>query len=246
LKAPPIYGPTTACGAAQFLGQTGLFQPINAQIQAAQFAKSLRAGTPDITRPAVLRDAELDPILDTIAQVYVPAGKQPSRWTATGEFEKFVEDYGRSDACLGFANPVWLGAQTPFGNEVATINFHTDQSHPQLGNGLLAVLQLPVHGTINAMAKIAAELNFREARSWTGFPLLGCWSVTEKDQSEEKRLAFGLFVPNALYRSGLATLIAHWFVDRARWARQERFPELPDVSMSDIIERQYGHLMKDP
>ena len=47
--------------------------------------------------------------------------------------------------------------------------------HPQLGNGLLVTLQLPMIADEQEIAKFANELNYLEATMWTGFPLLGCW-----------------------------------------------------------------------
>ena len=52
-----------------------------------------------------------------------------------------------------------------------------------------------------------AYLNFFEAVSWTGFPLLGCWHP-HVSRGEEEGLAFTTFVPNALYQPMIATNLA--------------------------------------
>jgi hypothetical protein len=123
--------------------------------------------------------------------------------------------------------------ETPFGNDSALIQFLTEVRHPQLGHGLLVTLQLPYADTPSAIARAAAELNLLEAITWTSFPQFGCWQANET-RAGQVGLAFALFIPNALHR--LATEIAFWFL-RARWAREQKFPDMRDVAMIDITQR---------
>ena len=86
---------------------------------------------------------------------------------------------------------------------------------------------------------MAAEMNFAEAFSWTGFPQLGCWHMAENGSGQES-LAFSCFMPNALHQPGLASHIAFWFLRRARWAREQMFPDLQDAAMIDVLKRRFG------
>jgi hypothetical protein len=206
----------------ELLANTGIIQSINAQIHAAGVSKMLGTGSPDTSRPEALKDAGLDEILEVVAQVYAPLGEKPSRWAGTDEFEKFAEQYGRSDACFGFGDPSGMTLETPFGSDSALIMFRTDEKHPQLGHGLLVTLQLPFLADRLAIAKEVAELNLLEYLSWTGFPQLGCWHLGQ-NRGEQYEVAFSLFMPNALYKPVLVTNIAAWFVMRARWVRKRDF-----------------------
>jgi hypothetical protein len=225
------------------LANTCIVQPINAQIHAFTMHETLGSGAPDVTRPSALRDAGLDEILEIIAQVYGPLGQKPSRWAGTDEFEIFAERWAKSDYCFGFGDPNGMTLETPFGSDSALIRLLTDQKHPQLGQGLLATLQLPYASDALSIAREVAELNLLEATYWTGFPQLGCWHSASRADKEVP--AFTLFVPNALYQAGLATQIAFWFMHRARWAREQSFPDLRDDTMADIFKRRFGDPKKD-
>lgn len=102
-------------------------------------------------------------MLETLAQVYAPLGKKPSRWAGTNEFEKFVETWGRSDVCFGLADADGMTLETPFGNDSALIQFLTAEGYPQLGHGLLVTLQLPSDCDDPLIAaRTAAQLNYFE------------------------------------------------------------------------------------
>jgi hypothetical protein len=46
-------------------------------------------------------------------------------------------------------------------------------------------------------------------------------------------------MPNALYGPGLATNIAFWFLRRARWVREQRFPDIKDVTMLEVLNKRF-------
>jgi hypothetical protein len=84
-------------------------------------------------------------------------------------------------------------------------------------------------------------LNYWEANNWTDFPQLGCW--VDYKIGEKIGLAHASFVPNALYRDGLATNFAIWSIARVRWLRHDYFPELKDKPMEEILNER---LMMQP
>ena len=218
------------------LAHAALIQPINAQLYAPMMPDVLGSGEPDASRPDHLRDLEFDEMLDIVAKVYVPHGRGPSRWSGTDEFEIFAEQWGRSDHCFGSADYTGMSLETPFGSESALIHFSTEEEHPQLGHGLTAALKLPFVDTSLAIAKEVAALNLLEAVSWTGFPQKGCWHAIDI-RPGEKAPAFTLFMPNALYRPGSVTHFALWFLQRARWVREQRYPAMQDLPLTNIPER---------
>ena len=227
----------------EFIANTSIIQPINAQIQSASMSKMLGSGAPDKSKPYPDAVTHLDDILEVVAQVYAPLGKQPSRFANTGEFEEFSSKYAQCDVCFGHGDPSGMTLETPFGKDSALIRFHTSEQHPQLGHGLLVTLQLPWFGKKIVMAREIAELNLLEYLNWTGFPQLGCWHNSES-QAGQDGIAFTFFVPNALHKPGLVTQIAFWFIERARWVRQQKFPDMQDSTMAEILEERFGTLKK--
>jgi hypothetical protein len=223
----------------RFLAQMAIMQPINAQIQAKKAPDFLDGGCADTSRPAHLRGAALDGMLEVAAQIYAPAGQEPSRWENVDEFSQFAETYARNDRCFGTGDNAGLTLETPFGSDTALVNLRTGETHPQLGNGLLVTLQLPRFAEAATIAKECAYLNFLEAGSWTGFPLFGCWHPHVSRESRDG-IAFTTFVPNALYQPLLATNLALWMLGRAKWVRETLWPDLQDKRMIEILEDRFG------
>jgi hypothetical protein len=219
----------------QFVGRMAILQPISAQIQAGGLAGVLHA-EPNASSNPSNPQAPLDEILNVLGEVIAPIGKEPSRWDGSEEFAAIAETWGRSDSCFGTGDPTSLTLETPFGADSALIRLLTDQAHPQLGNGLLATLQLPVIAEDLDVARLANELNYLEASSWTGFPLIGCWHSQKVGGGT--RPAFSTFVPNVLHQPGIATNVALWMLNRARWVRAERYPDLVDQPMIEILNRR--------
>lgn len=216
---------------------TSIIQPINAWIQADREGKSLGSGTAAKSHSGNVHNEEPAPILWYMDKVLVPDGKSPSRWAATGEFEKFAEKWARQDSCFGIGDAGGMTLGVPFGSNSANIRFRTNEAHPQLGNGLLVTLQLPNFSDELSTARFVAEQNYLEWMSWTDFPQIGCWHSHDYG-SKKTGPAFSLFMPNTLYRGGLIAHIAFWFMSRARWVRKKRFPDLVDLKMIEILERR--------
>ena len=235
----------TAGWLPQFVARMAILQPISAQIQAGGLAGLLHA-EPNASSDPSNPQAPLDQILNVLGEVIAPTGEEPSRWDGCDEFATFAEAYGRNDNCFGMGDPTGLTLETPFGEDSALIRLLTDQAHPHLGNGLLATLQLPMVLEESEIAGLANELNYMEASSWTGFPLIGCWH--SKKQGEGAMAAFSTFVPNALHQPLIATNIAFWMLNRARWVRDKRYPHLIDQPMIEILNRRMtlaSHLAAD-
>jgi hypothetical protein len=221
-----------------FLALMSLLQPIDAQLLAAEMAELLPGATPDVSSPGGMKLKGLDPILGFAANVYAPIGNEQNRWVGTGEFEAHAERWGRSELCFGTGDAQGLTMEVPFGQDSALISLQTDRPHPQLGTGLLGTIQLPIHDEFGLIAHECARLNFMET-FWTDIPLFGCWNPhTSRDGKDYP--AFTSFVPNCLYQPGLASHLAAWLVRRARWVRTERFPQLRDRTMLEILNERLG------
>ena len=222
-----------------FLANTSIIQPINAQLQSSSLPELLGCGAPDKTKPNSTVIDKLDDMLEVVGEVYAPIGQKPSYFANTGEFEDFAKKYAQSDICFGFGDQAGMTLETPFGSDSALIRFYTNEKHPQLGHGLLVTLQLPWFDKDINIARESAELNFLESIDWTRFPQLGCWHSSESREGQTG-VACTLFIPNALYKKGLVAHIAFWFIERARWVRKKKFPNTSDLKMIEILEKRYG------
>jgi hypothetical protein len=217
-----------------FLARATILQPVSAQSHSSTLQGIFKSGVSDVSRSDTRKDGSPDEILNVANQVYVPRGKEPNRWIGTGEFQRFAEEWAQSDSCFGYGDATGLSAETPFGDDTALIRLWTDQKNPQLGNGLLATLQVPYSDDRISIAKTVAVLNLNESDGWTHFPLIGCWHP-HKNRNDADGLAFSCFIPNSLYQPGLATQVAFWFLERARWVRKSLWPDMVDKTMMEII-----------
>jgi hypothetical protein len=134
-------------------------------------------------------------------------------------------------------DPTGLIVETPLGSESILIRLHTAERHPQLGNGLLATLQIPYFSVANEISRLSAELNFLESSQWTNFPQNGCWHPIGGPDNQFG-LAFSAFIPNALYRPVLATNLAIWMLARSRWVHDQKWPNAKDQTMLEILKKR--------
>jgi len=171
--------------------------------------------------------------------LYLPAGAGQSRWTTVSEFQEIADTYGRSDSCFGTGDPSGVTLATPFGNDSALVRVRSDERHPWLGSGLLTTLQLPYFPGFDESSKVASHLNFLEVLNTDiGIPLLGGWTTSTGRAPGREGVAYSSFVPNAMYKPGIATHMALWAVGRARWARKTLWPDAVDLPMYEIMAKR--------
>jgi hypothetical protein len=221
----------------RFFSQLALLQPIDAQVKAPLFESmgelELATSTP-LSGNTLL---ELDEVLSVGEHIYVPAGKEDSRWKGSDEFETFTKKYGRQDSCFGMGDASGMTLEIPFGEDSALIRLLTSQPHPALGNGLLATIQLPwFPGETEALNSVI-QFNVLESISHTGFPMLGSWAKHEA--RDAVGVAFSCFIPNALYQPNIATNLAFWMVARVRWIKEKMWADLEDLTMEKILKNRF-------
>ena len=93
---------------------------------------------------------------------------------------------------------------------MAQLRLRVSNRHPTLGNGLFCLLELPVKLTADHAARLAAELNQREARAVDAVPFVGAWTGSDATPP-----SFVCFLPNCCYHPGTAEVIASWVSVRA-------------------------------
>jgi hypothetical protein len=219
-----------------------IMQPIEAQFR-ADLATLLLGGKANRSSPSGgVWTTNLDDILG-VDQFVAHHGQQPSKWIHTEEFEQIVDRWGRSDSGFGTAGKGWLTIETPFGAATAILKLKTDEPHPRLGNGLLITLTLPgLYEDEGRMADLAIEMNFMEITRWlkVGVPLIGNWSAERWNLPAGPRFAtaFSCFVPNMMYKPGLAENFVLYAMGRAKWFRERYLPDATDLPMHEILNKR--------
>lgn len=119
---------------------------------------------------------------------------------------------------------IWLAATStePTLTQTALLQIRSAEPHPALGRGLVTLLWLPAKPEGVDAARLANQLNVREATEWTEAHLLGAWST------RDGHLVFTSFTPNlVLANSDASTRRARlinnviWSAIRARWAAEQ-------------------------
>jgi len=104
------------------------------------------------------------------------------------------------------------------GHKTALWRLKTDQPHPELGGGLLCVLEMPHLAEKNRLHQICAQLNNMEMAASDLPPHFGAWTEGKLGSNP----AYVTFFPNAFRElhavSPIAVNAAFWAANRAQWA----------------------------
>jgi hypothetical protein len=163
-----------------------------------------------------------DDMLNVLDRVFVPAGEEPSRWTSTDFEGALTAEETPWLLATGGDDEAGLTAEFAFedeapalvGGAAALFQATAGERNPQLGNGLLVRLALPLVGIEDQAVRLANDLNLAEAREWTGVHLLGAWC-----RDPGGGLSHVSFVPNALHMAGLIDALAWNAALRTEWSR---------------------------
>jgi hypothetical protein len=221
-----------------------LLQPIESQERANNSIPLLGGKENRSQHPRLGPRTSLDDMLGLEIDI-AEHGKKKSAWAGTGEFEGIVDRWCRADSAFGVTHNDGLYAHIPFGDHTAILRMITDQPHPRLGSGLLVMLHIPVVSGREEAETTCVSLNYMEATGWSklGVPFIGSWCANEAQDSGGAWFCaptFGCFIPNMMYRLGIAENFALYMMTRARWARQTLWPTVVDSSMEAIASRRLG------
>ncbi len=126
----------------------------------------------------------------------------------TAEETSFTAEFGLSSGAVSSA----------FGDhETALFQLRSDQPHPGIGGGLMAILQMPqCFGEQKALFECCAVFNELEMEAEELPPHFGSWCPGNAGNNP----AYVSFFPNVLHTGipGLALNAAYWAMARAEWA----------------------------
>lgn len=214
-----------------------IIQPIEAQIRAQDFAEFF-GGEPDLSsHPVSGRRRKMDDMLNVIEHLYAPQGRNEPPWANSGEFEAIAAFFNQSNS-NSTAGVTGLTAEFAWGeNQTSMMTSVIDQPHPQLGNGVLTILHLPLSLDAEASATVAGLLNQLEIKSITHAHFLGAWSAAEVGGSDTA--VFASFIPNIMYKPGLLQQLLISMASRVAWVATVLEPDMKSGSVIDILMRRY-------
>jgi hypothetical protein len=190
-------------------------QAADAQIKAGVFADALGATVAATPHPTSGPRPEPDAMLDVLRDIVAPRGELPSAWEDE-EMEWTLNVVRRSPhTVLATGSETGISAEFPFQSRTSLLTVTTEARNPQLGNGALLLLHLPM--TIDEADGIAfaTDLNRRELESLTRAHFLGSWHWRDDG------LHFVTFLPSVLYlgRGSLLNLVMA-AAGRAKWVAE--------------------------
>jgi hypothetical protein len=205
----------------RFLAEMSILQPVQAR-GAKETSELIFGGIPDTSRPRIFSRAPRADVPGETMANYIANGSAPNRWIGTGEFEEMADEQRGLDNCIVNGDPDGFTVQLNVGRQPAMIRLSTNETHPQLGNGLHCNLKLPIFDRSKTIAERCAGWNLRETL-WTDIPQFGSWfpySLPDDHACPQ----FTLFIPNALYGRGIATLAVTWLMQRFQLVFNGQFP----------------------
>jgi len=232
----------------KFLSGMAILQAIDTSLAAIKTSRILH-GVSDTSGPnSIQADDNHDEMLDLGSTFFVPKGKERNLFDGLDEYEQFAANYGRSANCYGNGDSTGLTFETPLGEQSILIRLSSTPEHPALGKGLQVTMQLPLEQTEAETIQHCSWLNFLESMAWTNAPQLGSWhaqparvGLSDPDTRQgHYQIAYGCFVPNALFSHGIVTNLALWQLGRASWVKSVLFPDLKDLTMPEILNRRFG------
>lgn len=168
-------------------------------------------GQPDVgAHPESGVRAQPDDMLNVVDAVFAREGRKPSPYSARelAQAKSILERTG----ALVTGDDDGLAAELPFfddtpaaagGRGMALLQISRCAENPELGNGALLLLHLPINIEQGDAAALSHQLNAVESSELsTGCHFLGSWTA------REGRPTFVSFLPAVAYRPGLLTNMA--------------------------------------
>jgi hypothetical protein len=190
-------------------------QAADAQVKAPMLAAVTNATVAASAHPSSGPRPDIDDTNNILEDIVAPMGREPSRW-AGDDMEQALEVISTAPFnFLATGGPDGLTAEFPFQSKTALLRARTQSPHPQLGNGLLLLLSLPMTVDSAEGTQLAHELNQLEMASLSQAHYLGSWCC------QDKTVTHCAFFANALRFGGrdLLNLILSAGA-RARWVNE--------------------------
>ena len=151
---------------------------------------------------------------------FAESGRAASAFIDKWEMDT-IEHIARNSAFVATlgSRETGLSLEVAFDVETALIVIDASETDRRAGTGLSVRLRLPLELTPQDASRQANALNLTEALGASMATHYGAWSWESWPSSRQSSctLAYQVFIPNALHRTGVAQDCAASFVKRARW-----------------------------
>lgn len=189
--------------------------------------------------------SEPDDILNVLDSIFGSDNGEPSHFRDAFEFEA-IEQAARmvpNVATLG-GSAEGIALEVPFGTSTCLGRLHGDYIHPRLGRGLGVSLLLDAYPEPD-IARLSNMLNTREAQGEHPHQCFGAWGARRHQARPDVFfLGHSWFIPNRMYRQGLALDAAYGIVGRARWANRLLNPGTPESDAWQLLAERTEQLLR--
>jgi hypothetical protein len=215
-----VHAETFEWRTSQF-GTYAMLQLCVAETEADYIAAMSGGHVAEATHPAGGPRRTPDEMLDMLdGGPFAESGRAASAFIDKWEMDT-IEHIARNSsyiATLG-STETGLSLEVAFDVDTALIVIDASKCHRRAGAGLAVRLRLPLELTPQDASRQANALNLTEALGASMATHYGAWSWDLWPSSRQSTcaLAYHLFVPNVLHRTGVAQDCAASFVKRARW-----------------------------
>lgn len=209
---------------SQIFMLSGSMQAADARVKTLTGLADLFDGEVDATsHPQSGERPEPDDMLNLLEDVVAPAGAEPSPFTSDNF--AMLEDLDPNPSVQTNAGENGVTAEFPFSGgdpvvkssdagqppQTALFQAFNNQPHPQIGNGCLVLLHVPLSTEDRVVAN---ELNRQEAETGGGNHLLGAWCMGPRG------LAFTTFYPAMIHHPALLAGLLMGYSIRSMWSHQ--------------------------
>lgn len=190
-------------------------QAADAQIKADNLATPMGFAVAASAHPTSGPRPDYDDMLSMLEQV-AGVGQQPSMWKGDDMEATTMAVQRASSTVLATGDASGISAEFPFQSRTSLLTVTTDAPNPQLGNGVLLLLHLPMTiAESDEGVRFAAELTRRELASMTRAHYLGSWCWRDDG------MHFVSFLPNMMYLGGSMLLnVVISMAARAKWVAE--------------------------
>jgi hypothetical protein len=188
-----------------------------AEAEAAYIAAKTGGVVAARQHPVSGRRNEPDDMLGLLDTLVAREGRKPSRFKDKWDMENIEHIVNRltGAATLG-STENGLAIEVAFGNLTSLTELKPEEPHRRAGAGIRIRTRLPLPLTEDEAADHANAFNLAEARGASETTHYGAWCWDSWGPGDVT-LAYQVFIPNMLYRVGIAQDIALSMLKRARW-----------------------------
>lgn len=165
-----------------------------------------------------------------------PAPRGGNPFAEPFELEVIAEQANAGNAFSAGATGKGVAIDCPFDDATALVGLRTYESHPLVGEGLLAFIKVPIFGEEREIARIAGWLNRKEAAGEIPCDQSGAWTLLKLGNGHH--VAHLQFLPASMYQPGVALRTALATLRKVRAVNALMNPGVPERNVLEVVEER--------